>query len=706
MSKRMRSLLLLVAASLFTQREFAQEVTFKAETKLVIVNVSVKDKSGKPLTTLKREDFEIYEDGVKQEIGPFEVEQLSNDVLAPVAATPSGPVQLEERAAPAPAAAGQAVTTAATSAPVRHTDKRLVALFFDFSNMPQEDQLRAKDAAVDFITKQMTASDLVSIMAYGNRFDVLEDFTDDRDRLLSRLKKMATGEGAGLADVAATGAADPTDDSGTFTADDTEFNVFNTDRKLTALEDATKKLAAYPEKKALIYFASGLTLTGLENQSQLRATVNSAVRANVSFYPVDARGLSAESPVGDASTSSGRGTGIFTGSTQSARRSSVTGSQDTLYTLASDTGGKALVDSNDLALGIRQAQEDISSYYILGYYSKNPAEDGKFRKLQVKLASKELQSSAKVDFRNGYYASKVFAKFTSGDKERQLEEALTLGDPVSELPLALEVDYFRVAQNRYLVPISVKIPGSVLALAKKNGKQSTDFDFIGQVREQPSGRLVTGVGDNIPVKLSDTDASQLEHRYVQYDTGLTVPPGKYNLRFLARENQTGKMGTFETNFVVPDLTASKDLRMSSVILSSQKEDVKAAVGSADSDKRALANHPLIQNGQKTVPSITRVFRKDQTLYVYFEVYDPATDATSKTPSLSAQVELLQGARKAFSSMPARQDKLMPNRPGVSSFNFQIPLAKMAAGQYTAQINVIDEAGKRFAFPRSAIIVLP
>ena len=75
-----------------------------------------------------------------------------------------------------------------------------MALFFDFSNMPQGDQLRAKDAAVDFITKQMTSSDLVAIMAYGNRFDVLEDFTADRDRLLSRLKKMATGEGAGLAE--------------------------------------------------------------------------------------------------------------------------------------------------------------------------------------------------------------------------------------------------------------------------------------------------------------------------------------------------------------------------------------------------------------------------------------------------------------------------------------------------------------------------
>jgi len=382
----------------------------------------------------------------------------------------------------------------------------------------------------------MTASDLVSIMAYGNRFDVLEDFTADRDRLLSRLRKMATGEGAGLADVAAT-SADATDDSGTFVADDTEFNVFNTDRKLTALEDATKKLAAYPEKKALIYFASGLTLTGLENQSQLRATVNSAVRANVSFYPVDARGLAAESPVGDASTSSGRGTGVFTGSTQASRRTNVTSSQDTLYTLASDTGGKALVDSNDLAMGIRQAQQDISSYYILGYYSKNSAEDGKFRKLQVKLVSKELQSSAKLDFRNGYYASKVFAKFTSADKERQLEEALTLGDPVSELPLALEVDYFRVAQNRYLVPISVKIPGAVLALAKKGGKQSTDFDFIGQVRESPSGRLVAGVGDNIQVVTAQ--ASLADARKSRVDARARYSDAQANLALA-----TGHMRTF------------------------------------------------------------------------------------------------------------------------------------------------------------------
>src|SRR5689334_16328687 len=217
------SLLLLLAAALVTQKEFAQEVTFKTEAKLVIVNVSVKGKDGKPLTSLKKEDIEIYEDGVKQNLAVFELETLSNDVLAPIAAPTSTPVTLVERVEGVQAPTGQAVTTAVNRAPERHQDKRLVALFFDFSNMPQADQLRAKDAAIDFVTKQMTSSELVSIMAYGTRFDVLEDFTADRDRLLSRLKKMATGEGSGLADTAAT-SADSTDDSGTFSADDTEFN--------------------------------------------------------------------------------------------------------------------------------------------------------------------------------------------------------------------------------------------------------------------------------------------------------------------------------------------------------------------------------------------------------------------------------------------------------------------------------------------------
>jgi hypothetical protein len=165
------------------------------------------------------------------------------------------------------------------------------------------------------------------------------------------------------------------------------------------------------------------------------------------------------------------------------------------------------------------------------------------------------------------------------------------------------------------------------------------------------------------------------------------------------------MGTFETAFTVPDLNGGKTLRLSSVIWSSQKEPVTAAVGAADSNKKLALANPLVQDGQKIVPSITRVFRKDQTLYVYFEVYDPMTDPDRKLPSLSANVELFLGARKAYSSQPVRLTKLATSRPGVAQFVFQIPLSRLPVGQYISQVNAIDETGRKFAFPRSEIVLL-
>ncbi len=680
----------------------AQDARFIVDTKLVVVNVSVKDKSGRPITNLKKEDFRVLEDGVAQKITVFELQQLSAEPLAPISFA-QRPQTLEERAASTTSntAAGTSVITQAPRDPKRFQDRRLVGLFFDMSSMQPLEQARAQEAALKFVQTQMTAADVVSIMTFGSKFRVVQDFTDDRDLLISTLRAFALGDSSDLAGMAAT-AADEGDDSGAFAADQTEFNIFNTDRKLTALEDAARKLGIYPEKKALIYFSSGVEKTGIENHSQLKATVNAAVRANVSFYPVDARGLVAEAPGGDASVASPRGTGILTGTSQRSRRASFNDSQDTLYTLAADTGGKALLDSNDLTLGIRQAQDDIRSYYTIGYYPTNEAEDGKYRRLSIKLVG---NAQAKLDYRNGYFGGKTFAKFTSADKERQLEEALTLGDPVSELPLALEVDYFRVAKDRYFVPISVKLPGSAVGLTRKGARQTTDLDFIGQVRDS-SGRLVGGVRDQINVKLSEADAARMDRRHLQYDTGLTVGPGVYSLIFLAREDQTGKMGTFETKFTIPDFKSGKSLRISSVILSSQKEAVSSAVGAADNNKKLLANHPLVQDGQKVVPSITRVFRKDQTLYVYFEVYDPSLDPDRKTPNVFAAIELLQGARKVFSSQPVRVNRLATTRPGVAPFSFQIPLARLEPGEYISQVDVIDELGRKFAFPRNSIVLLP
>src|SRR5579872_11349 len=684
----------ILVAALVAQQPGAPP-TFKAESNLVVVNVAVKDKSGRPITTLKKDDFRLLEDGKPQTISVFELQRLNSEKLPPLPA-PAHPMTLIERSAKEP------VRPAKTGA-VRFQDRRLLAFFFDLSSMQPPEQARASEAALKFLETQMTKSDLVEIITFGTQLNVVQNFTDDRDLLMDTIRKLRLGDSSELASQGDTGIAAEGDDSGAFVADETEFNIFNTDRKLTALEDACRKLSTFTEKKALIYFSSGVNKTGVDNQSQLRATINAAVRSNVAFYPVDARGLVATAPCGDASVASPKGTGIFTGTTQQSLRDTYNDSQETLYTLAADTGGKALLDSNDLSLGIQRAQEDTNSYYIIGYYSTNPALDGRYRRLKVELNSK-LQ--AKLDYRNGYYAGKQFKNFTGTDKEQQLEAALELGDPVTELPVALEVDYFRIAKDKYFVPIAAKIPGSFLEMAKKKGgKETTEMDFVGQVRDA-AGKLVGSVRDTIPVKLNETNAADLTHRQLEYDTGVTLPPGKYTLRFLARENQTGKMGTFETKFAVPDLASDgKMLKVSSVIWSNQRELLSAAVGTAGTRKKLLANDPLVQEGQKLIPSITRVFRRDQNLYVYFEVYDPATGTTQRMPAVEADLMLFQNGRKAFESGSVKLNELAPKRLNMVPVQLQLPLAKLQPGQYICQVNVIDELGRKFAFPRGTFVVL-
>jgi VWFA-related protein len=672
-------------------------VVFRATTNLVILDVFVRDRSGKEITGLTKEDFTVLEDGKPQVISVFEFQQLDAPQEAPEIRPPAP-------AAPAPATpARPQVINIAAPGKIQYRDRRLLVLLFDYSSMPAADQIRAQNSALKFLEQQMRPADMVAIMSFATQLKVEQDFTADRDQLTRVIKSFRIGEASELAAEASTDDENAEDTGAAYTADESEFNIFNTDRKLSALESAAKMLAGLPEKKALVYFSSGIGRTGAENDSQLRSTVNAAVRANVSFYPVDARGLMATIPGGDASQGATRGTSLFSGQAQRRQMARLQNQQETLFSLAEDTGGKAFLDSNDLSLGIRQAQEDIRSYYILGYYTSNPAQDGRFRRIQVRM-NRQLQ--AKLDYRSGYFAPKEFGKFTDADKEMQLQEALALGDPITDLPLALEVNYFRVARERYFVPVAVKIPGSEIALARKGSNESTELDFIGQLRDA-KGRLAGTVRDGIRVRLSAADVAQLKRRNFQYDTGFTLVPGQYRLKFLARENQTGRIGTFEMSFQVPDLNAVADrLRISSVVLSNQREPISAAVGSALGNRRLLESNPLVENNQKLIPSVTRVFRKDQNLYVYLEVYDAAADAADRSHSVLTALSFYRGRTKVFESNSIRVTESLPKRPGVMPVQFQVPLEKLTAGPYICQISLVDEVGKKFAFPRATVVLLP
>ncbi|HKA02532.1 MAG TPA: VWA domain-containing protein [Candidatus Solibacter sp.] len=672
---------------------------FSIDSQLVIETVTVTDKNGKPIEGLKAEDFKVLENNQPQEIKFFEFQKFEdNDATTAVAnatAPPSVAATPKPTTPPPPGVTAMAIKGEAPGK-IMYRDRRLMVLYFDMTAMPVPDQLRALSAAQKFLKTQMKPADLLAIMEFtSGAVKVLQDFTDDRDALMKTLADLVAGEGLGLDedDAAAN------DTSAAFGQDDGEFNLFNTDRQLAALQTAVSMLGQLNEKKSLIYFASGLRLNGLDNQAQLRATLNAAIRANVSFWPIDARGLVATPPMGDA-TQRGGGMGMYTGGAMMQQMSRFQQSQDTLYALAADTGGKALLDYNDLTQGIVNAEKAYNSYYIIGYYTTNKNLDGKFRRVQISL--KEYPS-AKLDFRQGYFAGKEFTKFTSVDKERQLEEALMLGDPITDLTIAMEVNYFQLNRAEYYVPVMMKIPGSEIALAKRGGAERAIIDFIGEIKDE-YGSTIQNIRDKVDLKIGEATAQALAKVPIQYETGYTLLPGKYTIKVLARENETGRIGTFMTTFLIPNLNKEdKRVPISSVVLSSQRMSMTEALYNANAKDKQQVAHPLVQDGQKLIPSVTRVFSKSRDMYVYLQAYEPT--ATTVQP-IVAFVTFYRGQQKAFETAPLPVTDGLDNRLHTVPLKFSLALNNLHPGRYNCQVTVINPTDGKASFWQAPVVLVP
>ena len=278
-----------------------------------------------------------------------------------------------------------------------------------------------------------------------------------------------------------------------------------------------------------------------------------------------------------------------------------------------------------------------------------------------------------------------------------------LEDPITELSIAMEIDHFQLNRAEYFVPIVVKIPGRELALAKRGGAEHTLIDFVGEIKDMVGGTTVSNVRDIVNIKLSDATAAELAHRPIEYDTGFTLLPGKYMIKFLARDDETGRIGTYQTTFVIPNLNKEeKRVPISSVVLSSQRVELKDAIYDAAKAKdRAKddAVNPLVQDGKKLVPSVTRVFNQNRDIYVYLQAYKPPAAAPSTgTPTvppaqphslLMAFVTLYANGAEAFKTQPIAVAPNAATRLGVTPLNFNVSAANLKPGQYDCQVTVLD-----------------
>jgi VWFA-related protein len=665
------------------QQQQPRPPVFRSARVLVSVDVVVRDRDGKIVKGLKPADFEVREDGRPQEVLTFSFQEIADADVKPMP-TADLLAAVDEKGT-------QPAATDTAPKPMTSQDlagRRLIVLLFDTSSMQPDDVQRAIDSANKYVSEQMSPADLIAVATVSTVLDVLSDFTGDRAKVAQTLAQLGYTEGTATPPPDATTAAtDELTAAATEEAaasESTEQDMFNNDVRLRALRTLSEALAPLEQKKAIIYFSAGMQRSGQDNQIELRTAINAAVRAHVSIYPVDTRGLQAVVPGGDATRASGRGQSLFSGRGVQQQFSRLAASQDTLTSLAADTGGRAFTDTNNFGEAFTRVRRDMSAYYLLGYSSSDPSKDGRFRRIQVRTKT----DGYRVESRAGYFAERDFAHTSKTDRETQLQEQMMSAVSSTDLPVMVNGGFFRMATDRYYVPISVAVPG--YAVPVRSEKEEVSLDVLGMVTDEqgrPLGRM------RETLKFPGSTGTTLSGKQVLYQSGVTLPPGRFAVKVVVRENTTGKMGSFETTLAVPELKQAP-VKVSSVVLSTQLQQ----------GARGRTASPLVRDGVQLVPNVTHVVGKDQKLFFYYEVYDPVEAAGEGGPQVRTSLAFYRGKVKVFETPVVERVALDAADRKAAVFQFELPAGSFSPGLYTCQINIIDAAAGRFAFPRLAFYV--
>src|SRR6266704_6658743 len=488
---------LLISPSISAQQE--PTYTIRVNSDLVQISVVPRERNGRFVRDLTRDDFAVIEDGHPQQLSAVDLETVAvpHTTWAPLL-----PLQLPilTSKAPVPASALRGL--------------RLVLLFLDFTSLDPDGAARSLRAAESYVGT-IGSADRVAVASLAAELQVQQDFTGDQRALQQALKRLH-----GLSRTALEGNGN--------NSDDLDYQVFNDYQRLRSLRVLTSALAQVPQKKSVVIFAgnpgSDPDLVGI------RATVDAAVRAGVSFYGVDATGLSAMPPLGDATRPSSYGTTVLSG-TAVAQGGGAIHEQDLLYALARGTGGRAFFDSNDFERPFRTLEDDTREYYMLSYRSSNSRRDGRYRRISVRIHRRGLV----LKHQAGYYGPRDEVHVSARDAERVLAEELSADLPATGLPLFGFVNHLRMGQDLFYVTITVLLPAEALL---NNGIGSSAV--IGLAVVDDRGHLVRKLRDLIPRSVVGLG------NVVQYETATELPAGEYNVRLVVVQNGTGEVGSFST----------------------------------------------------------------------------------------------------------------------------------------------------------------
>ncbi len=654
-----------MAAGLSAQQPAPQgqgtQPRFRVEINYVEVDAVVTDAQGSFVRDLTRDDFEILEDGKPQQISAFSIVDL--------------PIDHAEAPLFAPAVLPDVKSNA------REFDGRIYLLMLDDLHTAPLRSNRVKAAARQFVDRYVGANDLVAIVSTGGRTDASQEFTSSKPRLLRAIDRFmgqkprsSTLEKLDLYNLrrGSPAASNPLADPYAFERAQKARNMLDT---LTNI--ANWMANVHGRRKAIVMIGEGIDYditNPFENQDasvirdDLRDAIAAATRSNVTIYSIDPRGLTTSGD--EAIELSGYADDPSLRLDTQGLQAELRLSQDSLRTLADQTGGFALLNSNDFRDGFDRIQRDNSTYYLIGYYSSNERRDGRYRKLTVRLKRAGLQVRA----RRGYVAAKGKEPKPANDKSGlsvELSEAIGSPVPASGLPMAVTAAPFKGTAPNASVLVAIEVGGTNLPFKERDGKFHNALELTTVAIDQ-RGNSQGVPPSTVQLNLSAPTRAAVVSRGFRMLQRLSLAPGQYTLRVGMREQNGGGIGTLSYDLDVPDFYRAP-LSMSGVVLTSRAAEARPTPA-PDAELKQILPGP---------PTAIREFASADTITAFAEVYDTQGNTPHRV-DITSTVKA-DGGRSVFSQTEERATSELQGASGGFGYRVEIPLKDLQPGSYVLTI---------------------
>lgn len=674
----------------------------KISTNLIQIDVTVTDRDGKVVKDLKPEEFEIYENGKKQEITNFSFVSIDNATKQTVVRSKNK----EKSSIPLP------------PVPVKPEQiRRTIALVVDDLGLSFESVYQVRRALRKFVDEQMQPSDLVAVIRTGSGTGALQQFTSDKRQLyaaIDSVKWNALGragisafaplEATPLEDAAASGDSAITDDD---LADEQkrikDFDSFREDLfsigTLGAINFIVKGLSELPGRKSIMLFSDGFAICPPDNPDRctrildsVRKLTDLSNRASVAIYSFDARGLQYTGLTAADNTSGVSAERIQTIS--STRAGQLFDTQEGLSYLANETGGRTFFNNNDINKGLDKALEDQKGYYLVGYQPDAETFDAKkqrFNKLQIKI----LRKDANVRYRSGFFgvSDEQIQKPVVQNAVQQLTTALNSPFGISDIALRLNSLYGNDAKQGDFVSSFLHINARDLKFTDEaNGIKKAVFDVLA-VNFGTDGTSEAQIAKTYTLTAKDEAYQKLlREGFVYYFTFPIKKPGAYQYRVAIRDAQTQKVGSANQFIEIPNLKKHR-LTISGLVLENLTEDQLQGKSSSSPLKNNKPAEALENTNNPLAATSLRRFKRGTILRYGFEVYN-AKSAAAQKPDLNTQIRVFRDGKNILEgkqiplNLTGQIDLDRIKATGAINLGSEMP-----AGDYVLQIIVSDALAK-------------